>query len=262
VAAPRWVCPACGSDRIRAIATGSARTAEEIGRAFPGVRLVTSAGDKVLDSVPDAPAIVVATPGAEPVAQAGYGAALLLDASMMLGRADLRATEEALRRWMAAATLVRPAGDGGRVIVGGDAAAPTVQALIRWDPAGHADAELAGRAELGFPPAVAMAALDGDEAAVNDAVRELALPASGEVLGPVPVEFSRSARRAGRAGDGSGDRVDRDDSDEALPVRALVRASPAERKELAAALRVLAAARSARKDTAPLRIRVDPVELG
>ncbi len=261
VAAPRLACPACGSDRIRATATGSARTAEEIGRAFPGVRLLTSAGDTVLDSVPAGPAIVVATPGAEPVADGGYGAALLLDAALLLARADLRAAEEALRRWMAAATLVRPAGNpdqpGGRVVVGGDGSLPTVQALIRWDPAGHADAELRARASLGFPPAAAMATLDGDEPAVNDAVRELALPSSGEVLGPVPVEPPGPGRRPARRGEGGGV-----GEDAALPVRALVRVSPAERRGLAAALRVLAASRSARKDTAPLRIRVDPIELG
>lgn len=258
IAAPRLSCPACGSDRIRATATGSARTAEEIGRAFPGVRLVTSAGDKVLDSVSGDAAIVVATPGAEPVADGGYGAALLMDAGMLLGRADLRAAEEALRRWMAAATLVRSADDGGRVIVGGEGGLPTVQALIRWDPAGHAEAELDARAALGFPPAVAMAALDGDEPAVSAAVRELRLPATGEVLGPVPVDAAPT-RRADRNGARSGGDGDPDD---AMAVRALVRTAPAERKDLAAALRVLAASRSARKETAPLRIRVDPVELG
>ena len=35
--------------------------------------------------MPDGPAIVVATPGAEPVAPTGYGAALLLDGRLLLG---------------------------------------------------------------------------------------------------------------------------------------------------------------------------------
>jgi len=61
--------------------------------------------------------LVVATPGAEPTAEGGYGAALLLDGSAMLSRPDLRAAEEALRRWMAAAALVRPASAGGRVVI-------------------------------------------------------------------------------------------------------------------------------------------------
>ena len=49
------------------------------------------------------PVVVVATPGAEPPAAGGYGAALLLDGWALLGRQDLRAAEDTLRRWMAAA---------------------------------------------------------------------------------------------------------------------------------------------------------------
>src|SRR4029450_6629627 len=99
----------------------------------------------VLATVPGGPALVVATPGAEPVAEGGYGAALLLGSWALLGRADLRAAEETLRRWMNAATLVRPASAGGLVIVAADAAHPVVQALVRWDPGGLGERELAGR---------------------------------------------------------------------------------------------------------------------
>ena len=61
----------------------------------------------------------------------GYGAALLLDSWAMLGRQDLRAAEDTLRRWMAAAAQVRSRGDGGVVAVVAESAIPTVQALIR-----------------------------------------------------------------------------------------------------------------------------------
>ncbi len=95
---------------------GARRTAEELGRAFPAVPVRTSGRDHVLDEVPDRPALVVCTPGAEPVAAgAGYAAALLLDGWAMLTRPDLRAGEDALRRWIAAASLVR--GDGQVVVV-------------------------------------------------------------------------------------------------------------------------------------------------
>ena len=53
------------------------------------------------------PAIVVATPGAEPVAEGGYAAVVLLDTWLLLARTDLRTDEEALRRWSNAAGLVR-----------------------------------------------------------------------------------------------------------------------------------------------------------
>ncbi|BCJ55758.1 hypothetical protein Asp14428_72330 [Actinoplanes sp. NBRC 14428] len=100
--------------RLRASVTGARRTAEELGRAFPGVPVRTSGRDEVLDVVPGDAAVVVATPGAEPIAEGGYGAVLLLDTWALLTRADLRAAEETMRRWLSAAALARPAsaGDG------------------------------------------------------------------------------------------------------------------------------------------------------
>ncbi|MFC7572061.1 primosome assembly protein PriA [Klenkia terrae] len=122
VAACRWCarpaatfdCPHCHGTKLRASVVGSARTAEELGRAFPGAAVRVSGRGSVLATVEAGPAIVVATPGAEPVVEGGYGAALLLDSWALLGRPDLRAAEETLRRWLNAAALVRPAGAGGR----------------------------------------------------------------------------------------------------------------------------------------------------
>ena len=113
VADTAFRCGNCGSRRLRAIVVGAKRTAEELGRAFADVPIVGSGGAEVREHVDDRPALVVATPGAEPVAAGGYGAALLLDGWALLGRADLRATEETLRRWMTAAALVRGDGAGG-----------------------------------------------------------------------------------------------------------------------------------------------------
>jgi primosomal protein N' (replication factor Y) len=218
------------------VVIGAARTAEELGRAFPGVPVRSSGGDAVLASVPAGRAVVVCTPGAEPVADGGYGAALLLDAWALLARPELRATEEALRRWLTAAALVRPAGAGGRVVVVADATLAPVQALIRWDPAWHAAAELAARTELGFPPAVRMAALDGLPDAVADLLAAARLPATAQVLGPVPVGESAE--------------------------RMLVRVPRTDGRALAAALTAAQSVRSARKAVDPVRVRLDPLDLG
>ena len=55
---------------------GERRTAEELGRAFPGVVVRTSGRDSsgagVLDEVDSSPALVVSTPGAEPRAVLGH----------------------------------------------------------------------------------------------------------------------------------------------------------------------------------------------
>jgi primosomal protein N' (replication factor Y) (superfamily II helicase) len=234
--AARWECPVCGSGRLRAAVVGAGRTAEELGRAFPGVPVRTSGGPAVLATVPAEAALVVATPGAEPRADGGYGAALLLDGWALLSRPDLRAAEEALRRWANAAALVRPAAAGGRVVVGADAGLPVVQALVRWDPAGFAARELAERTELGFPPALRFASLTGTPAAVADLVAAARLPAGTEPLGPVP------------AGPDGAERL-------------LLRVPRADGGALAAALHAAAAVRSARKAPDPVRVQLDPAEL-
>ena len=249
-------CAACGSDRLRAVSVGAGRTAEEIGRAFPGIKVINSSAPKVRARVPGESALVIATPGAEPVASGGYGAALLLDGEAMLARPDLRAQEETLRRWMAAAALVRSVSQGGRVVIGADAGLPAVQALIRWDPVGHAAAELAARRELDFPPVAAMASIEGDEPTVLAVLDRLEIPPDGEVLGPVALDDLDGGRGAGSAGR-SADPADPDSPQ----LRALVRVPQSQRKALSAALHAVAAGRSARKEGGGVRIHVDPLDL-
>jgi len=238
--ATSWRCAGCGHDRLRAIVTGATRTAEELGRAFPGVKVRTSGGDLVLPRVPDQPALIIATPGAEPLA--GYAAALLLDGWALLGRPSLRAGEEALRRWLAAAALVRP---DGTVLVHADQSLAATQALIRWDPVTFAERELAERAELGFPPAVRMAAVTGEAAAVASLLA--GTDPAFEVLGPVPVEPAGPEHPPEAAPDDQ--------------VRALIRASRARGAELARALAAAQAGRSARKEGGGVRVQLDPAEL-
>lgn len=245
----RFVCAGCGGNRVRALMVGDKRTAEELGRAFVGVPVVTSGGDKILDAVPAGPRVVVATPGAQPRADGGYGAAVLLDTWAQLDRQDLRAAEEAVRSWMAVATLVRPRADGGRVVVVADAALAPVQTLIRWDPVGAAEQELAMRRELGFPPAATMASVDGPPAAITAFLGLIELPAGASVLGPVPLPPGVRPPAG----------LDLRDGVE----RVLLRIDRSRGRELAAALRAAQVLRHARhEDTAGIRVQVDPPTIG
>ncbi|WP_146844806.1 primosomal protein N' [Cellulomonas terrae] len=237
-----WRCTECGAGALRSVRVGSERTAEELGRAFPGVPIRVSgarAAGGVLASVPDAPAVVVATPGAEPVAPGGYAAALLLDAAVSTAGAGLRTGEEALRRWLTAAALVRA---GGAVVLVGDAEERATQALVRWDPAGYASRELAERVELALPPAVRIASVTGPRDAVDTLVSRLDL-ADAEILGPVPV-----------------DSAEHDALEPA--VRALVRVPRTAGAALARALSASLAVRSARREGGTVRVQLDPEELG
>lgn len=193
--AQQWRCSECGFTHWRYSAAGATRTAEELGRAFPNVPVISSAGDHVRASVGPEPALVVATPGAEPVAFGGYAAALLLDADKMLRFDSLRAPEAALRRWLNAAALVRPAALEGTVVTTASPS-PVEQALVRWDPAWFARQELEERAQTGLPPAVRTAAVTGAEADVRAFMEEFlsssALPERVReqlrIVGPVPLD--------------------------------------------------------------------------
>ena len=239
-------CTHCGARRLRSVVTGARRTAEEIGRAFPGVPVCTSGSGEVLAQVGPEPAIVVATPGAEPVAQGGYTAVLLLDAWASLDLPVLDAPLESLRRWTAAAALARP---GRAVVLSGVpevVALPAVEALVRWDPAWLAGRELGERAELGLPPAARFAQLTGPRRALDDALTHLALPPDAAVLGPMPVSTSQASRS--RSADTTAD------------WHALVRIDSDRTLELTRALSSLRAFRSARKDLEVVTVRVDPHE--
>jgi primosomal protein N' (replication factor Y) len=237
---PDWHCEECGSFRLRAQVVGARRTAEELGKAFPRVPVRTSGRDAVLADVPGTPALVIATPGAEPVADGGYAAALLLDGWALLTRPDLRAGEETLRRWLTAAALVRPASAGGAVVVVAEPTARPVQALVRWDPAGHAGIELDEREQLRFPPVSRMASVTGSPQAVTDLLDLVRLPEGADVLGPVP------------APGGRGEELE----------RALLRVAPGQGAALASALKAAQIARLALRTAEPVRIRIDPTDIG
>jgi primosomal protein N' (replication factor Y) len=229
-----WRCPQCRGVALRAPVVGAVRTAEEWGRSFPQTPVLTSGGDHVLDTVDEKPSIVVATPGAEPAAEGGYAAAVLLDSWLTLSLPDLRAEEEALRRWLRAAALVRPAEAGGRVIVVGDPSWPVLQALVRWDPAGFASRLLAERRSARLTPAARMATITAPPDVLTEALAAISLPRGAEVLGPVD------------AGDGA--------------ARVVLRMPPARGAALSRALQQLQATRSSRK-LPPVRVQVDPTEL-
>ncbi|MHA2789054.1 primosomal protein N' [Corynebacterium sp. S7] len=249
-------CGNCGSRKIRAVVIGTARTAEELGRAFPSTRVVASWGDRIQDSVEDEPMIVVATPGAEPRVLSDdptYGAAVLLDTWALLGRPDLRAVEDTLEKWAATATLVSPQMQQGEVVVVADPALPVVQHLIRWDMPGHAALELSQRREVGFPPAVHMAAVDAPSVTLEHFQELLELPEHAEILGPVDLPPGNDLPGTW-------------DLEKLGPAqRILIRTPLHSRNSLGTALRAASINRATRKDRndgAPLRIQVDPIHIG
>ncbi|HBJ73488.1 MAG TPA: primosome assembly protein PriA [Actinobacteria bacterium] len=222
-----WSCSNCFGTKLRASSTGVERTAEEFGRAFPGTPIIWSSSEQLHRSVPGAPALVVATPGAEPVATGGYSAVVLLDARTQLHRTGLRSGEEAVRRWFAASLLARPK---AHVIVTADHALTAVQALVRWDSAWFAERELADRKATGLPPDSRAAVLTGENSAVAEVLAELAKRLPIRVLGPT---------------DGHG----------------IALASRKDGTQLAAQLHAITVTRSAKAEAGVVHVHLDPREL-
>lgn len=249
-------CVECGGHELRSLVIGAGRTAEELGRAFPGVPVRRSGAPEVLASVPDEPALVIATPGSEPVAENGYAAAILLDAWALLDRAGLDASQRAFAHWTSAAMLVRGAGDGGNVYLCGvprHVPFPSVEALVRQAPRWFAERELAERREVGLPPAVRMAALEGPRRAAQDMSEQVQHRSEADgipldVLGPLPLGRRHMFDRAGRKPGDDGD----------AKIRYLVRwANPASTAQ-PALLRGVQAARAAAREPA-VTLRLDPM---
>ncbi|MGO1384514.1 MAG: hypothetical protein ACTHU1_06910 [Arachnia sp.] len=235
---PRWECEFCHAQQLRAPVVGAIRTAEELGRAFPGVVAINSSAAMIRSDVPDAPAIVVATPGAEPSAPSGYAGVLLLDTELMLMRADLRVAEESMRRWCNAIALSRGPRDGGRVLAVGPSQHPALQALVRGDVGGFIAAELAERSAAGLPPAVKAVRVGGDAEAVrefldNDPFEDV------DILGPNEFQHGPTTETV-----------------------ALLRVPLVQGRELVRRVKYAAAIRSARKEGGRLYIQVDPEVLG
>lgn len=241
-------CRECGERSRRSRIVGQERTAEEVGRAFPGTRVLSSRAGHVLASVPGRPAVVVATPGAEPVAEGGFAATLLLDGWALVDRGGLDSGVEALRRWTAAAALCRP---GAQVVLVGvppHAGLRPVEALVRWDPVWLSRRELEERAALGLPPVRRTATVTGDPESVAAAAGRLGEEGGGgpvEIFGPMPL----------REGVGDGPPVLR------LVVRERAGDGQRSHTALPQMLRDVRAARSLRKTDGDLQVRLDPGDL-
>jgi len=240
-----WTCGHCGSAKLRMASSGSERTADELGRAFPGIRVIVADGAHPVTEVDAAPALVIATRGAEPFARGGYRAVILLDGDRMLQSEALRIGEHCLRWWSNAAALAAPGAPVHLVGVAG----PVARALATWTQPAYARSELLDRAPLRMPPAVRVASVDGHArnvdtllAALRESVPDLDPLA---VLGPVDTSTEPGVPTA----------------------RALVRFDYAHGRAVADALRaaVIADALRARKSTKDrgprprntLRVRLD-----
>lgn len=228
-------CSSCGATSLQEAGFGSARTAQDLGRAFPGVPVVLADGDHEHLAVDGRPRLVVATVGAAPIAAGGYRAVVLLDGESALMGERLSVAEDAVRQWRGALAL---GADDARCVITG-VGADLAAAVAPGGAPAFAAAELAQRRALSFPPAVRVASVTGGTAEVERAIASLEGIADLDVLGTVAV-----------------------DGPTAEEVRTIVRFPYRAGTEVAGALRaeILRAATGRRKGSGRLRVRMDDTE--
>ena len=172
----------CGSSEVGKGRAGSARTASELGRAFPNSKVVESTGDNRVLSVKPGRNLVVATAGAEPFVEGGYRAVVILDAQTLLARQNLRASEDAVRLWSNAVSKL--AIDGEAVLVGVSGA--LAQRFCLWQQGEIAEVELASRRELMLPPALRLGSIAGSQGLLVELSQSLSVFGKVKALGPAP----------------------------------------------------------------------------
>lgn len=180
-----YKCVSCGDHRIRQGFGGSTRTVTEFGKAFPGVALVESTGDKPMLVTSPGKKIVIATPGAEPSVEGGYAAVIILDANQVLLKDSLRATEEGVRVW---ANAIAKLSSTGRAVIAG-LPQQLGQRFALWQQVEIARHELENRRELEFPPHIRLASIEGaieSITQVSDAIKIEGV----QVLGPISLRGS------------------------------------------------------------------------
>jgi primosomal protein N' (replication factor Y) len=173
------ICGHCSGREVSWSGNGSVRTAEELGRAFPGVPVIVADGEHRTLEIPRRPSLVIATRGAEPIVSGGYESVMIVDGDKELQRPGLRTTENCLRWWGHAASLA--ATDAPVILANVEGGFASQFSTNQWEAI--VETELRDRRALGFPPATRAIAVRGT---VNDlqSVRNFDEVKRHRVMGP------------------------------------------------------------------------------
>jgi primosomal protein N' (replication factor Y) len=192
-----WKCGWCCEARVFLTSRGIERFAEEIGRSFPNQVVIQSTASVPRDSVSSDPAIVISTPGVEPIAESGYEAVIMLQVDRFLSSSASNGVERAYSNFFAAGALIS---DSGVIALVSDDGSPITSALTTWNPATISKREIEQRISLQLPPISGAVLVLADSAelvrlksALESAREESRAPKSLRVYGPTAGEIAKLA---------------------------------------------------------------------
>jgi primosomal protein N' (replication factor Y) len=148
--------------------------------------MIESTAESHFERFSFANSIVVATPGAEPIAESGYSGVVILDAGLQLNRDSLRSTEDALRIWLNALAFGRE--NAIRFISGIDG--PIAELIKSNSFREIALREFAHRKELRLPPAVRICSVSASVDLLAK-IMDLLSNEPVEILGPVKMKTNQ-----------------------------------------------------------------------
>ena len=190
-----WKCGWCGEARVFLTSRGIERFAEEIGRSFPNQVIIQSTASDPRDSVSRQPALVISTPGVEPIAENGYAMVVMLQVDRFLSSSASNGVERAYSNFFAASALI---GDTGVIALVHDDGAPIISALTTWNPATISKREIEQRISLQLPPISGAVLVLADSAelvrlkgALESAKEEIRASKSLRVYGPTTGEGAK-----------------------------------------------------------------------
>ena len=180
-----WRCEHCGNTSPFVIGKGIDRTAEEIGKAVPGVKVIISKKDQVTSIDPDQNQIVISTRGSEPFSL--YSAVVLLDCERIYNQATLRAEEEAKHSWFDLLARVK---DGGDFYISLANNHPATQQLFRKQNFNEDD--LRQREESHLPPFYRTATIKGESHELSKFASNLRSNYPFLLSGPIRIDDLKS----------------------------------------------------------------------
>lgn len=172
-------CRSCGHTALRHSGAGSTKWVEQLGKSFPGVPVREVTAETQDHAIANRAAIVVCTPGIEPIALGGYAGVVLLDCAVQLNHDSLKAPEDALRSWLNAIAFMRANGEAVAVGVSEEVA----KALSLGQVRETLSEMLRERELLGFPPTRRFLSGTGSREVVEELAKALSKVEGLRVLG-------------------------------------------------------------------------------
>ncbi|MGA0850790.1 MAG: hypothetical protein ACO3QM_01950 [Candidatus Nanopelagicaceae bacterium] len=159
-----WRCVECQGIQYLVYRSGVKKVVEEIGKAFPGRRVILNSTDSETQQEIDEKCIVISTYSTLVKTKNGYAGVVLLEGEEMLARQFIRAEEELFNLWLNVLSLARA---DAEIFLSLPSSNPISQAIIAGKPSKFMQYLKRDRLETNLPPYVRIIQIVGEMRALS-----------------------------------------------------------------------------------------------